>query len=319
MERELTRIGLRTGEQLEVTVVEAPQPDLAEEFAGFYAHKEDFWLWHVERACRERLSGLETRFYTGRVKGQIMGCVVVPEHEGAGILTHVFTEPRARGKGVCSGLVRVAVEDFQRRSGVFLTLSTGYDSQAYRICLQAGFRSITQDSGMMIWEAKEGVFEQSLGAQPVRPQPLDWRHWPGLCGLAMTGQGFLRAKSRPLNPRQSFEGGFLQALLQVVRHELRAAVLEGRHGQALGFVFLSPRWPGSAEWVLELWVYPGFWKQAPALLESVGPLPEATRCYVDNQPERRAVLEAAGFREWARLERLGFEEPDALVVMRKEE
>jgi GNAT superfamily N-acetyltransferase len=317
MERIVDHIKLSTGEWLDMAIVLGPQPERIPELTTFH-DGSDVWVWSIDQALRQPLPDLEVRFYTGRIDGRLVSDVGIAEHAGLGMFGYVFTEPRQRRKGIAGALCELAVADFRRRGGIYMTLVAEYGSSAFRIYQRLGFREIAKEDGCMIWEAEPGAFAKCFEPQAAQPQPLNWRHWAGLCGFAMTNAAGkeLRSKNRRLGPEDPFEGFFLQALQQIIRGELRAVVLEGNHAQPLGFAFLGQRWPQGEEWTLDLWCHPGFWSEAGALLTALGPLPHPTRIYVDSQPDRLAVLKAAGFREWARLERMWFTEENPLVIMR---
>jgi GNAT superfamily N-acetyltransferase len=319
MEHEINRIQLSTGEWLDMAIVAGPESGRIAEITTFH-DGHDGWVWSIDSVLRGKLPGVEGRFYTGRIDGHLVGDVAIYEHAGLGLFGMVSTEPRHRRKGISSALCEMAVNDFRHRGGVYMTLVAEYGSSAFRIYQRLGFREIAVEDGCMIWEAEAGAFTECFRPQVVHPQALAWRHWAGLCGFAMTSAAGteLRAWHRmlPLGPEFPFESYFLVAMQQLLRGELRAWVLEGDRSQPLGFAFLSQRWPQAEEWTLDLWVYPGYWEQAGALLEALGPLPKSTRIYTDNQPERQALLQAAGFWEWARLERGWLTEQNPLVIMR---
>ncbi len=318
MVRLLGESDLREGENLQVFLVECPDSNYAEELSLFYAHKEEHWLWQIEAALRRPMDELETRFYVGRSRGDLAGAICTYERKGIGIFSHVYTEPKWRGKGVASRIMGSLLPDFAQRDGRFLTLGTDYGSQAYRIYERSGFRSVRRGGGTMVWEAVPGSFDEYFAPQQCHPVGLAWHHWPLLCALMAREAGGIYAKNWYSEPWIWFENDFLMIKQQAARGEMRASVLEGDRGGVLGFAFLSLRWPGESEWQLALYAYPGFWEQLGPALAALGPLPERTRCYADSGSERFDLLKSAGFREVARLEqRWGRDKSDAMALLVK--
>jgi ribosomal protein S18 acetylase RimI-like enzyme len=308
---------LRDGRQATLAVVQCPEPARAEGFSRLYCHKEEHWLWHVERSLVARLDELETRFHTARVDGSLTGCVVTTEHRSLGVVTHVFTEPGWRGNGICSSLLKQALKGFSERGGRIATLDTAYGGQAYRLYSRLGFESTASESGTMVAFMYEGALAEHV-EQQWTVAPLAWRHWPGLCALVAMSHGGMCSKNWPGNPTQWFEGDFLKLMESVRRGEATARVLEGDQGGVMGIAFLERRWPSSDEHVLELWVQPAQWDQAEPLVRSLGDIPQPTRTYADEDPARLALLDALGFVETARVERIwGAREARALHLLQK--
>lgn len=316
MTRHLKDTELRTGDVLEIGVIECPDVEHAEELSLFYAHKEEHWLWQIEASLRRPMDDLETRYYVGRASGDLAGAVCAYESNGVGIFSHVYTEPRWRGRGIASRITSALMPDFAARGGRFLALGTDFGSQAYRIYERAGFKSVSPESGTMVWEARPGSFQEYFEPQQCRSVEIAWHHWPLLCALMTTEAGGIYAKNWYQRPWIWFENDFLLVMQQQARGELRGRILQGDQGRALGFAFLSLRWPGQDEWQLTIYAYPGFWDQAGLLLEDLGTLPPRTRCYADSTTERFDLLTSVGFRERARLEnRWGRDKTAAMVLL----
>ncbi len=317
MEQMIGVTELRNGRQAALAVVQCPAPARAQEFSRLYCHKEEHWLWHVERSLVAQLDELETRFHTARVEGSLVGCIVTTEHRSLGVVTHVFTEPSWRGNGICTSLLTQALKGFAERGGRIATLDTAYGGQAYRLYGRLGFESTASGSGTMVAVMYDGALAEHL-EQQCAIAPLAWRHWPGLCALVATSHGGMCSKNWSGNPSQWFEGDFLKLMESVRRGEATARVLDGDEGGVMGIAFLEKRWPNSDEHVLELWVQPAQWDQAEALALSLGDIPKPTRTYADEDPARLALLDALGFVETARVERVwGTGAARSLLLMEK--
>ncbi len=153
MNRKLCETRLKTGEKMEIYVVSAPDDEHEDDVLSFLRHKGKIWLWHMKAAFRGETGRLQSRFYLGIVDGRIISNVSMWEHGSTGILAHVFTVEDQRRKGACKSLMAALMEDFLRRGGKILTLGTGYDSPPYHIYKSFGFRSMTEGSGSMRYDA----------------------------------------------------------------------------------------------------------------------------------------------------------------------
>src|SRR5437588_10036164 len=122
---------LKTGELLEIGVVEAPDGEWAPRIEPLLAHKGPGWNDHIHRALAGPLDALETRFYVGSIDRELVTQVMIVGHAGAGILGHVFTKPEHRRKGAYRRLMDVQMEDVRRCGYRVLTLGTGFDSPPY--------------------------------------------------------------------------------------------------------------------------------------------------------------------------------------------
>ena len=145
----LGEVVLKTDERMEVGLITAPDAPHAEEVKQFLGHKGGNWEWHIQRCVTEVLDALETRFYVGKVDGRVITNIMTVEHEGVGILGHVFTLPQERRKGACKGVMGYQMEDFRERTGRALYLGTGYNSHPFYIYHSFGFESVFPESGFM--------------------------------------------------------------------------------------------------------------------------------------------------------------------------
>ena len=169
MYKKLGETNLKSGELMEVGVVITPNLDYSNELGEFLGHKLDHYKWHIDQCLQKTLDQLETRFYIGKLNGQIISNIMTTEFEGIGILGHVFTLPDQRRKGACKGIMTYQMQDFATRSGRMLYLGTGYDSAPYWIYHHFGFRSVYPKSGFMKYSAhidsekKHFFFSESNG------------------------------------------------------------------------------------------------------------------------------------------------------------
>lgn len=291
---------LKTDEIMEVGVVNAPDQLHAEEIKKFLEHKPQFFDWHIERCVTEVLDELETRFYVGKVDGNIITNIMTVEHQGVGILGHVFTVPDQRRKGACKGVMAYQMEDFRERDGRALYLGTGYNGHPYRIYQSFGFESVYPKSGFMKYHVNDD-FEQSYFAPTTaHPKDVEWHDWPKLTALSgIVGWDILRSLLLSTYGPTNLESGFLtfKHTLEVSNVLDDAKFLATQDGAIVGWAMLNrdSKWRHNIA-LLDLFFHPNFIDSVPSLLSSLK-FPELkVQCYIDSTAEKKAeVLENAGF------------------------
>ncbi|RKU18813.1 hypothetical protein C6501_02170 [Candidatus Poribacteria bacterium] len=291
---------LKTGEQMEVGVINVPDEPHAEEIKKFLGHKPGNFKWHIDRCVTESLDALETRFYVGKIDGNVITNIMTVEHEGIGILGHVFTLPEQRRKGACKGAMAYQMEDFRQRGGHALYLGTGYNGHPYHIYHSFGFESVIPESGFMKYHVNTDFEVRYFSPVPAHPKSVEWHDWPKLTALSgIVGWDALRSLKWSVYGPTNLESGFLS-----FKHALEtedayddAKLLISSDGAIVGWATVSrdARWrPATA--VLDLFFHPNFTESVPALLSALE-FPELkVQSYVDSGAEEKAaVLEAAGF------------------------
>lgn len=291
---------LKTDEQMEVGVITAPDEPHAAEIKQFLGHKPGNYKWHIERCVTETLDALETRFYVGKVDGSVITNIMTVEHQGIGILGHVFTMPEQRRKGACKGVMAYQMDDFRHRKGRALYLGTGYNSPPYHIYHSFGFESVFSESGFMKYHVNADFEERYFAPASVQPKPVEWHDWPKVTALSgIVGSEALRSLIWNVYGPTNMEGGFLN-----FKHDLEtenvyedAKLLITSDGAIVGWATVSRdnRWRPAAA-VLDLFFHPNFADEVPALLSAVK-FPDAkVQCYVDSSAAKKTeVLETAGF------------------------
>ena len=209
---------LKTGERMEVGVITAPDAPHAEEMKQFLGHKPGNYKWHIERCVTEVLDALETRFYVGKLDGDVITNIMTVESEGVGILGHVFTLPQQRRKGACKGVMAYQMEDFRQRAGGALYLGTGYNSPPYYIYHSFGFESVFPESGFMKYYVNGDFEERYFAPTSAHPKPVEWHDWPKVTALSgIVGWDTLRSLKWAVYGPMNLEGGFLS-----FKHDLEA-------------------------------------------------------------------------------------------------
>lgn len=291
---------LKTDEAMEVGVINAPDQPHAEEIKKFLGHKPQFFDWHIERCVKESLDELETRFYVGKVDGDILTNIMTVEHDGIGILGHVYTLPDQRRKGACKGAMAFQMEDFRQRNGRALYLGTGYNGHPYRIYHSFGFESVYPKSGFMKYHVKDDFEETYFAPTPAHPKDVEWHDWPKLTALsAIVDWDILRSQLWNVYGPSNLESGFL-----TFKHTLEnsdvlddAKFLSTQDGTIVGWASINrdSKWRHNIA-LLDLFFHPNFADSVPSLLSSLK-FPELkVQCYIDSSAAKKAAeLENAGF------------------------
>ena len=267
------------------------------------AHKSSNEQWHLDQVFAGRVSPLQTRFYLGRLNEQPICNIMVSEYSGIGIVSHVYTAPDHRRKGIARLVMTEQMADFGARSGRYLTLSTGFDTHPYYLYHGFGFRSVVPESGHMKYTANAAFETEHFRVGEVseaRVIPADWKHWPSLNVLcAQAGPPYLRNVGLGhIGPRM-FEGAYLGLMKQTREEEdVQVRLVVTERGAVAGYATLVPdiRWRGETL-LLDLAVHSAFKAQLKPLLESFAmPARRKVLCHVEpGDGPKTAALAGAGF------------------------
>ncbi len=305
----LGTVELKSGEQMEIVRVVAPEPEWADRILPFLAHKIEPWQWQMQVAFSEGLPGAVQYYYEGVLDGTIVGNIMTVEAMDApiGILGHVFTPPEQRRKGIASRLMEALTADFRARNGRALFLHTGYDTPPYHIYEAWGFVGY-RDTGAMAWVLEDDFWAKQFAPRPVAPRETNWGDWAALEALGEVDTGW-HIRSIFLNQHGfgGFEGPYLYVRRGLMEERIRDfKVLAADDGAAMGFALLAPwkAFPG-APLVLDTFVHPAFTDEAPALVQAVAlPDDERVLAFSDLGSVGRAeALHSVGFAELATLPR----------------
>ena len=237
---------------------------------------------------------------SAKLMASIITNIMTVEHQGIGILGHVFTMPEQRRKGACKGVMAYQMEDFQKRNGRALYLGTGYDSHPYHIYDSFEFQSVFPKSGFMQYHVDTDFEKQYFAHARVSPKSVEWHDWPKVTALSgIVGGEALRSLIWNVYGPTNMEGGFLN-----FKHDLEtenvyedAKLLTSADGAIVGWATVSrdTRWrPATA--VLDLFFHPNFVDDVPILLTDVAYPDTKLQCYVDSGAVKKAaILEDTGF------------------------
>jgi len=285
MYQHLAEVTLKSGECMEVGVINAPDDKYTGKIEPFLEHKGGHWNWHIKQCMQKPLDALETRFYIGQIDGEIINNIMTVEYQGVGILGHVFTMPEHRQKGACKGVMKNQMQDFRNRNGRALYLGTGYDSHAYHIYASFGFQSVYERSGFMRYWGNPDFEENYFAKSEVHVKPVEWHDWGRLTALTgIVGYDFLRSIDFGIYGPTNFEGRFLgfKNALENSEHYVAANILETDKEAIVGFITITPdrRWQPES-YIMDVFVHPKYWTEAELLLNSVDMPSGKIQCYAD--------------------------------------
>ena len=304
MYTKLRDVKLKTGENMEVGVVLAPDDEYADKVKPFLDHKPGNFKWHIEQCFEDPLDELETRYYIGQVNNEIACNIMIVEHGHIGILGHVFTNPDQRRKGACTAVINAQMEDFRERSGEALYLGTGYDGPAYHIYKSVGFESVQPRSGFMKYWANDDFETKYFAKGKTNVKEVQWGDWGKITALTGILDGdYLRSIAFNIYGPTSFEGGFLGFKREVEEgeHFHDAKLLEAENGAIVAFatIVADSRWRGDV-YILDVFAHPNFWDDAAKLLNALKLDQGKIQCYSDSTPTGKAeCLEKVGFHQEA--------------------
>ena len=308
MYTKLSNAKLKTGEDIEIGLVLAPDQEHSDAIAKVLHHKGEPWLSHVSRALSGDIKGLETRFYVGKLDNQVVANVMTVEYRHTGILGHVFTIPEQRRKHICSLIMEQLMSDFRYRGGGVLLLGTGYNSAPYWIYHSYGFRSVLENTGFMRYSTDDD-FEAKHFTPTKDSKAVDvqWKHWPVMSVLTSVHETeLMKSVASGLYGVLSFEGGFLHFIKRIEDGNLKAKLLESESGAVVGCITLDRdhRWAGNT-YILDTFMHKNFITHYDMLSNSMQ-FPEGKiQCYVaENSPDEKIkALQKAGFEQEALLKK----------------
>lgn len=300
MVKTMAHATLKSGENMEILHVIAPEPDWTERVLTFLQHKGPVWLDPMRVALDSGLDDLFMSDYLGVLdSGEVVGNISTFECAGVGILGHVFTPEEHRRKGICSFIINVLRDDFIARGGRAMYLGTGYDTHPYHIYETIGFVG-RGDSGKMTWRVEPDFDAKWFAPGPAEIRDTRWGDWPLLEALyAVEGQWQLKSFYFQQFGHTGFESQYLRLRLDMLEGNVPSTrVMQTTGGAVVGHAMLAvqPLWKGKAL-VLDFMIHANFHDQASELLAAIDiPAGAKVQAFCDSRAESRmAILEAAGF------------------------
>lgn len=310
MYERLGEAALKSGQRMEIGVINAPDAGWRDRIAPFLGHKAEPYASHIRRSHEGPLDELQTLYYVGHLEGKIITEVMIAGARGAGILGHVYTLPEERRKGAYQAVMAQQMADMRRKGFRLLSLGTGFERPPYWIYHSFGFRGIGPGRGEMCWTADDGAEAELFCPGPVSVRDARWDDWGYVAWLGRlpvaADEELPRSRVMRLNSRGIMEGPYVRLLLareQEPGTSIRVLQSEGGATVAWAILAPDPSWFASA-WMLDLHAHPSFSASLPLLVESL-PWPDAPVMAACTDPAgpKAAALEAGGFTRAARLPR----------------
>ncbi len=310
----LATVTLKTGEEMQIEHVLAPDSERKEQIRPFLQHKGSYWGAHIAAALEGECDELETHFYIGLIGDEMAGNIMTVESKGAGIFGHVNTLEAHRRKGVCSHIMQYQMEDFRARNGRVLLLGTGYQSAAYHIYESYGFTDWAgaESRGCMRYDnpVEPGFESRFFAHTSTKVVSAEWRHWALVALLAHIPFPDVRLRSVLMSVWgvALLEGGYCKFMAETAKDPAASAfALESETGAVVAFATCVPdnRWRGEVN-LLDIVYHPNYTRlDLIPLLDAVPCHDKPTHCYADPRDrEKIAALEQVGFRRAAVIPRL---------------
>lgn len=325
MKESTTKATLKTGESVDLSIVKAPDAELAPVIMDLIGHKGEIWNWQNEQMLTQSV-GIDFYYYFLHRNGKAFSNVATGEYRGVGSFGHVYTTPEDRRKGACAVIMEKQMAHFRDRGGRYLTLGTGFETTPYNIYKKFGFVGVEASNGHMTYcNGPVAAFMDEYFA-PCKAviEPVSWKHWPGATVLFLSdAPGVIRMAPERVFGRVSTEGPLLHVLRDRVGRENGItrghALVNPDTGAVLGVAVWNwdKLWTGTL--MLDVFCHPRFWSYAPAMLRALElASDERHLAYADAQcPQKREALEAVGFKAVTKLpnwQRINWAMPDRVDV-----
>ena len=290
---------LKTGESVEIGVFTSPVADpFADRLNRLLGHKGWEWVWQVGLSLKGETDDLENRFYVARRDDEIVSNVCTFETRGVGMLSHVWTPPEERRKGLCTRIFERLMDDYRARGGGLLLLGTGYDTPPYHIYRRFGFKGLYEGTGIMRYSTDDDFERKYFAAAETKVVEPTWAAWPKLNALFAEPEEFTKS----VRYRRFFRNGAEDLHLWLL-HEMGendavcVKLLESAvTGAVVGCAWTVPdtRFPGV--YLLDLYCHPNHPDGYATLLGAMTwPAAKVTTFVEAGLDAKAAALEAAGF------------------------
>ncbi len=303
---------LKDGRQVDLQIVTTPSPEEYREISQLLHHKPSPYLDHIEdfhgTGVDGVIEGLEWRFHLARAEGAFVANICTWEHEGIGILGHVFTRPEWRGLGIADALLRFQDEDFQARGGRIMELNTGYQSMPYRLYQKHDYQDVPGAPGSMIKAVHANEWADLYTTDETQLVDFQWRHWPSANLLFLTeNPSFVRAAGIGVYGISYLEGAVIHHREHIWSQEeephWKAMVLETSTGTTTAWASLQwdLNWSRNhRRLVFDLFFHPAYGDRIePELLNRE--IPRGTISYSTPVDPKNPLLERLGFRSLGKI------------------
>lgn len=289
---------LRTGENMQIYMVKAPDRDYGREIVSFLSLNNRLWGWHLDLAIRGALDELEARFYLGLLEGKIISNVSTWEHGSIGIVAHLFTARNHRGKGACTALLKTQIQDFLRRNGKVLI--GGFRPASHSIAESMGFKSIIHNSEVMHYDLDPDFEKEHFQAKNVSCRDTEWKDWPGVSLLfGIREECRLRSMKHRIFGPYDYEDYFLEDMNERLEGYCVSKVLTSEEDNIIGYATLTSAHRVNGNFrLVDFFVHPATTLHLNTMFDTLDVPSGKTRCYVEsNCREKREALLRCGFKE----------------------
>ena len=162
-------INLKDGTGIKISQYETPAPELSNTIIPFLIHKGPSWLSDIRNRLNGEYPESTDRFFLACVNEKPVShlwLTTSKENRTIGLLGHIFTSEKHRGRGISSVLLEAAHSYFFNAGGKILILQTS-NPVAWKYYSSRGYITLFGDTSknetaMMYKEAKTGDFNKLI-------------------------------------------------------------------------------------------------------------------------------------------------------------
>lgn len=309
MIRNVGQMDLKTGEQMDIFQVTAPEGDYGLDIVDFLHGRGPFgsdsaWFNYLHAAWRGELAAdVFVSFMVGEIAGQKVGALGYNTPEGTrDVCTwgHVVTQAGQMGKGIATVLTRASIEDFRSLSNETaraMFLNTGAEGAPRHLYEKCGMRVYgVEGGGAAMWlpMGDAATFEEDYYGNPgsvttTELRIADMARMEALMSLPYWG---VKSWADNVVGQGAYEGQF-HRLWKRALDGLPCRILRGSNDRVFGAAWMSNRHGGC---VLDVVAHPSVVDKASGMVEEVLGT-GSVRAFLSAESDdlRRRVVETAGF------------------------
>ena len=286
------------GQRAEVAMVRGPSPEWMGRLCAFLnspPRPEGPSFHHF--LLENEVAGLESRYYFMLREGQIVGCIFTTDSASVGYINSTFVLREERRLGTAAVLMDALEEDFTKRGGDVRFFTTRTGSPAEDLFAKFGYRAVYERGGRTGMEQHYGshVWEDYFDVDPrdLVVENIAWSHWVPHRALMW---------NRPTALQRPLGGDFLSRIREALG--LGRTVWKGLttpDGRLMGDAVLrsNDSWghtPHEEEYMLDIYVHPGFEGALEPLFDAVLPSSGRVQTFLDRSwEEATRFVVAHGF------------------------
>lgn len=296
----------RQGLLLEIGIVQNPDDITIPEILDLLAHKGEIYLWQIKKLFSYEAGPTDTRLFVAKRNDKIISTIMLVEYSSVAILGHVYTVPEERQKGVSSILMKTLIDDFKKRTGLIITLITGYQTFSYNFYAKYGFIGLEETGIMYFPENTLEIHSDIYAANGASVRQARWDDYPIITDMTLGCTEFpIKVFVVEAVGYAYFETYYIYLMENREKdheHCQMNVLVKSSNDFPVGLVTIMPdKTNGEKNYCLDAFIYPGYEKYLEELIQSVQ-IQYKTIAYVEsNNALKINALQKAGFKRDARL------------------